>query len=96
MKIGGGRRLFDCGKTVLLPLIRSRIGSRDRASRSGENTKLGFAEGAGGTVDWLGPALRGFLQIGSQVGAALLHLVAQFATGKGGEGWIAQLLPCRP
>jgi hypothetical protein len=29
----------------------------------------------------------------SQVGAALLHLVAQFAPGKGGEGGIAELLP---
>jgi hypothetical protein len=38
--------------------------------------------------------MRGYrLKMGSQIGAALLHLVAQFAARKGGEGGIAELLP---
>jgi hypothetical protein len=45
-------------------------------------------------LDRLGPPLlRRSLEMRAQVGAALLHLVAQFASGKGGEGGIAELLP---
>ena len=41
----------------------------------------------------LGLLLRHSLEMCPQVGAALLHLVAQFASGKGGEGGIAEPLP---
>lgn len=41
---------------------------------------------------WLGR----HLQPRPQVGAALLHLVAQFAAAKGGKGWIGKLPPGIP
>ena len=44
-------------------------------------------------LERLGLLLGHHLQSRPQVGAALLHLVAQLASAEGGEGGIAELLP---
>jgi hypothetical protein len=44
-------------------------------------------------LDWPGLLFGRHLQSSPQIGTALLHLVAQFAPGKGGERGVAELMP---
>jgi hypothetical protein len=60
---------------------------------SGQDAELGSGKGLAGI-----PSRRRLLrlepiEVRLQIGAALLHLVAQLATGKSGEGGIAELSP---
>ena len=73
-----------------------RAAGRDRrltAASPGQNSHIRLVIVRGQQRSRLPLLLCHSLQLFSQVGATLLHLVAQFAPGKGSEGGIGKLLP---